>query len=176
MTAKPVGPRSTSLIGRGFDSHHLHTMKNRGNLRIDLIARAIQNAAQVSHKIVETIFTQDTNKSNIICITDKLTFTLSNNIRNASITLRTVPLEYIRDRVLGKAQIFVSAVEDESAALILTKMLNTEIPVRKIQIELNKGDVVIVFKLLSNNIKTETTINEDIINGLHYEFLLMEIN
>jgi len=150
-------------------------MKNRSNLKIDLIARAIQNAAKMSHKIIETIFTEDTNTPNIVCITDKLTLTLNNNIRNAHITLRPISLKYVKDYVSWKVRSFVSAVENEITALILTKLLDTEIPARKIQVELNKGDVVIVFKLLSNDINPNTIINEDTLNNLHYEFLLLEI-
>lgn len=68
---------------------------------------------------------------------------------------------------------FVSAIGHESTALILTKLLGIPIPVNRIAIKMQPGDIAVVFRILTR-LQEGKILTEEEIKKVPYEFSLLK--
>ena len=87
-------------------------------------------------------------------------------------TLKTITLEEAKEILKGKE--ILSAVGHESTSQILTKLLEREIPLNRIQFKQEKGQKALCFKLLGRPEEGKILSLEDI-EKIGYELKLLEM-
>lgn len=87
-------------------------------------------------------------------------------------TLKTITLEEAKEILKGKE--ILSAVGHESTSQILTKLLEREIPLNRIQFKQEKGQKALCFKLLGRPEESKILSLEDI-EKIGYELKLLEM-
>ena len=88
----------------------------------------------------------------------------------ANLIIREVSVEDVM-KLLSQSN-FVSAVGHQATADVLTKLLNVQIPFNRVQIQLNEGDVLVVFQLLTR-LEEGKVLTEDELSKLQFKFLLV---
>jgi len=88
----------------------------------------------------------------------------------ANLIIREVSVEDVK-KLLSQSN-FVSAVGHQATADVLTKLLNVQIPFNRVQIQLNEGDVLVVFQLLTR-LEEGKVLTEDELSKLQFKFLLV---
>ena len=68
---------------------------------------------------------------------------------------------------------FISAVGHESTAKVLSKILDIEIPVNRVEIKIERGDKLVVFQLLQR-LPEGKVLSEEELRQVKYRFLVVE--
>ena len=88
----------------------------------------------------------------------------------ANLRVREVSVEDVK-RLLRENS-FTSAVGHQATADVLTRLLGTQIPFNRVQIQLNEGDVLVVFQLLTR-LEEGKVLTEQELSKLQFKFLLV---
>ena len=77
-------------------------------------------------------------------------------------------------RTLLSVTNFTSAVGHESTAQVLSRMLGLEVAFNRIQVQLKKNDLLIVFQLLTR-LEEGRVLSEEEVKALPHKFLLVQV-
>jgi hypothetical protein len=95
----------------------------------------------------------------------------NSDTKEANVSIKEVAVEDVKEALKGS---FESAVGHQSTAEILSTLLETSIPMNRISVSIEKGDVLYVFQLLKR-IEEGKILSADEIKNLPYKFFKVEI-
>jgi hypothetical protein len=97
---------------------------------------------------------------------------ISSNNDGINLLVKEVPLEEVKETLKNNS--FVSAIGHQATAEILSTLLEAPVPMNRVGISLEKGNVLYVFQLLTRLQEGQVlSVNE--IQNLPYKFFRVEI-